>query len=59
VLASSATGSVGIDPDILFIDLESVRDFWHHNDRGCRRMHPARLLGLRNSLDLVDSNFML
>jgi hypothetical protein len=36
VLASSATGSVGIDSDILFIDLESVRDFWHHDYRGCR-----------------------
>lgn len=59
VLASSATGSVGINPDIFFIDLESVRDFWHHNDRGCRRMHPTRLLGLRNSLNLVDSNFVL
>ena len=59
MLASGATGSVGIDPDILFINLESVWDFWHHDDRGCRRMHPTRLLGLRNSLNFVDSNFML
>lgn len=58
VLASCATGSVGIDPDIFFIDLESVRNFWHHDDRGCRRMHPTSLLGLRYSLNLVDSNFV-
>ena len=59
VLASSATGSVGIDPDILFINLESVRDFWHHDDRCCRGMHPARLLSLRDSLHLVDSYLVL
>jgi hypothetical protein len=58
VLASRATRSVGIDPDILFIYLECVWDFWHHYDRCSRGMHPAGLLSFRNTLHLVDSNLV-
>ena len=59
MLAAGATRSVSVNPDVLLVDVELLGDLGHHSDSGCAGVHAALLLGLRDTLDFVDTRLML
>lgn len=57
VLASRPTCAVGIDSDVLLVDVELLRDLWHDDDSSRARVHSSHLLCLRHPLHSIAQQF--
>lgn len=59
MLATGATGTVGIDSDVLLVNEKLLGDLGHHSDSGGARVHAALLLSLGDPLYFVDTRLVL